>query len=73
MVVKVPGWSMMNTTLYCLVQKHADSGFEGNVHVAPKPNHGTNLHPLHVLPLVAILAVINHSLRLHLFGVDTTA
>ncbi|KAF9652732.1 hypothetical protein BDM02DRAFT_3108827 [Thelephora ganbajun] len=33
MLVDVPGWSTMDTTLYRLAQRYADSGFEGKVHV----------------------------------------
>jgi hypothetical protein len=36
MAVDVPGWSAMDTTLYRLAQKYADSGFEGKVQVAFK-------------------------------------
>ena len=32
--VDVPGWSTIDTTLYRLAQRYADSGFEGKVHVA---------------------------------------
>ena len=34
--VDVPGWSTIDTTLYRLAQRYADSGFEGKVHVTFK-------------------------------------
>jgi hypothetical protein len=36
LLVDVPGWSAMDTTLYRLAQRYADSGFEGKVHVVFK-------------------------------------
>jgi len=36
LLVDVPGWSAMDTTLYRIAQKYVDSGFEGKVHVAFK-------------------------------------
>jgi len=36
LLVDVPGWSTIDTTLYRLAQRYADSGFEGEVHVAFK-------------------------------------
>ena len=36
LLVDVPGWSTMDTTLYRVAQRYADSGFEGKVHVAFK-------------------------------------
>ena len=36
LLVDVPGWSTMDTTLYRLAQRYVDSGFEGKVHVAFK-------------------------------------
>lgn len=36
LLIDVPGWSVIDTTLYRLAQRCADSGFEGKVHVVFK-------------------------------------